>query len=104
MKLAFQNKYPIDTYVDNYWFINCPESKSISEVNQKVYDLIHTIMCKDDLFDDQHGYQGDIESGVPYKQVDSSYKANIQIEVQTKVRIEEEYTQRQTAGGGRLQY
>lgn len=45
MKLAFQNKYPIDTYIDNYWFVNCPESKTVSEVNQKVYDLIHKIMC-----------------------------------------------------------
>ena len=92
MKLAFQNKYPIDTYIDNYWFVNCPESKSISEVNQKVYDLIHHILSKkglDDDMDGNTGYQGDIEQGT----VDTSYKAKIKIETQTKVHIEEEYSE-----------
>lgn len=28
---AFHNKYPIDEYIDNFWFQNCPDSLTIKQ-------------------------------------------------------------------------
>ena len=33
----------IDRYIDQYFIMNCPETHSISEINQSVYHLIHQL-------------------------------------------------------------
>jgi hypothetical protein len=44
---VYSNKYPIDKYIDDYWFLNCPDSLNVATVNEKVYRLIHEVMMYD---------------------------------------------------------
>ena len=38
------NKFEIDRYIDEYWFIKCPKELPISIVNERVERLIHEIL------------------------------------------------------------
>ena len=46
--IVYENLYVIDKYVDDYWYINCPEHISIKELDQKVYRLIHELLLEVD--------------------------------------------------------
>lgn len=39
----YQNTTLIDKYLDNYWMVKCPDTYSVSDVNQAVYTLFHQI-------------------------------------------------------------
>ena len=36
-KDVYVNSHPIDTYIDQYWLVNCPTSFNNYQVNQVVY-------------------------------------------------------------------
>ena len=44
---VYHNKHPIDKFIDDYWFLNCPESLKVATVNEKVYKLIHQVLMYD---------------------------------------------------------
>ena len=39
------NQYPIDRFIDEYWLMNCPDSKSIGEINKEMSNLLHRLYC-----------------------------------------------------------
>ena len=39
--IIFQNKYNLDNYVDQFWFLNCPDTLKITQLDKQVRNLIH---------------------------------------------------------------
>ena len=48
---TYINEHPIDSFVDNYFLINCPDNISILEQNDRVYKLIQILLRKDDEYE-----------------------------------------------------
>ena len=42
------NEHIVDNYIDEYWFINCPEHLSVYHQNQAVQRLLHELMMQVD--------------------------------------------------------
>jgi len=51
------NHNPIDDYIDNFWLMNCPDSYSVGQINQSVYNMLHQLFLlkeideTDDIFE-----------------------------------------------------
>jgi len=43
-KVEYRNEHIIDTFIDEYWFINCPGHLSIFQQHQQVQRLFHELM------------------------------------------------------------
>ena len=42
----YVNSYYIDTYVDNYWFMNCTKNQNVKENRLAVFNLLKTIIMQ----------------------------------------------------------
>ena len=41
------NKHIIDDFIDEYWVLNCPESYSVTEINDQIYKFFHQMLTLD---------------------------------------------------------
>jgi hypothetical protein len=41
---TISNKHLIDEFIDEWWIFNCPETYSVTEVNDRVYDFFHQLL------------------------------------------------------------
>lgn len=42
----YQNEHVVDKFIDDYWFVNCPDHLSTSKINDQVYRMIHELMMQ----------------------------------------------------------
>ena len=68
-EIEYTNTHIIDDYIDNYFFMNCPRNYSISNVQDSVYQLFHTILQtgQDEAYN-QHNNKHECELNNPKSQ------------------------------------
>ena len=42
----YQNEHVVDKFIDDYWFVNCPDHLSTGKINDQVYRMIHELMMQ----------------------------------------------------------